>query len=585
MNNYNSGAEKIINRLFKILFTIFILATSCLAAHAQDTVVPLPEHYISDGQTSKYIEDAYGYLQRNPTSNMAPRVALDILMVAERFGNKELSDIMKVFLMFEHSQSLQSVHVLSTFKDVDEFRAFVMVHAQEQLAKNHLLFPLQFSRLVDSGMFHFKNDIMNDGEFLLIAYCLANAAGATKTDEVLLPALKEKAGEDANLAKLVDICLNNKITVSEKVIRLHKQEENIPLLNNYYLSTLTASEKKEPDISLIIIGNAVKSGNYETAMLQLQAMPESFLNDPRILFWKSWIQFALKNDEEALETLSGLIKKFPKSEWVETAKLYMQGISSFKTSKDDNAKALLACFDVLREGIGFFEAKINFITNPDKHTKESHLVYAGLIPDKNILELMLYKNNKMVIGYRTGSADSALYLDGNDKILSFNESAAIPVPTLSLDREKNGNFLFNAGLEFSSSIKDAGVKTSTLFNSKYLSTFEGINDLLEHIARRHGWVPVKPLTKKEITTYIWHIPSTDSPDLKQVEYRISQDNIITSFNYDSLYVDDLRYGKKASFKLNAPSWPGHPEQKNEKFDFSIWMKFMGAAMGLFQSDK
>ena len=263
----------------------------------------------------------------------------------------------------------------------------------------------------------------------------------------------------------------------------------------------------------------------------------------------------------------------------------MQGIRSFETCKEDNAKALLACFDVLREGIGIFEAKINFTTNPDKRTKAKHLIYAGLIPDKNFVELLLYKNEKMVLGYRTGSAESALYLAGSSRILSFNEPAAIPVPTLLLDREHDGGFIFNAGIEFSSSIKDAREKVSSLFSSKYLSTLEGIHDLFEHIARRHGWVPVKPVTEKGITTYIWHVPSIDSPDLKQVEYRVSSDNIITFVKYDDLYVDDLRYGKKASFKLNAPAWPRHPEQKKEKFDFSMWMEFIGAAMRLLTPEK
>ena len=576
--------KKMIRILY--IFFLFIIFPTIYFPHAQaeDTVIPIPEDYLSRGQVSEYIQDAQTYLTRYPSSNFAPRIALDILMVADRIGNKSLADNMKGFLLFEYSHSLQGIHILTTFKDANEFRDFILEHAKSQLAKNPLLFPHQFTQIIDAGLFYFKNKLLDDGNFLLISYCLANAAGENKTVEILLPALKKISQNDASLLALLDICLDKRTTASEKIIKLHEQDEDTTLLESFYLSTLSQSEKNQPAISRILISNAIKTRDYKNAQLQLDAMPENFRNDPQVLFWQGWIQYSLHKDRQAIDTLSSLTKKYPKSRWNNTSTIYMEGILDFDRYKEIIVHEIFSAFEALRSGIGILQAKVKFVTDPSGDREQEYLIYIGLLPKNNFLELLLYRNNEMVLGYRTSHIDSAIYLMGRKKILTFNEPAAIPVPSLSLQREDNDDFTFNAGFEFSSSIKDAGVKTSSLFDSPYLSTVEGINDLIEHIARRHGWVPINPVAKNGATAFRWRAPSIDSPELKHIEYNISENAIVTHFKYHNLSIDDLRYSKEPSFQLISPQWPLYPVEKIETFDFSVLMEFMGAMIQLLGSE-
>ena len=571
--------KKII-RIPYILFLFIIFQTIYFPhAQAENTVIPTPEDYLPRGQLSEYIQDAQAYLSRNPASNFAPRIALDILMVANRIGNKSLADSMKVFLLFEHSHSLQGIHILTTFKDATEFRDFILEHAESQLAKKPLLFPHQFTQIIDTGLFYYKNKLLDDGNFLLIAYCLANAAGENKTVEILLPALRKISQNDASLSALLDICLDKRTTASEKIIKLHEQEDST-LLESFYLSTLSQSEKKQPAISRILISNAIKAKDYKSAQLQLDAMPENFKNDPQILFWQGWIQYSLYKDRQALDTLSILNKTHPNSGYANTSRIYMEGIRNFERYREIIVHEIFSALEVLRSGIGILQANVKFVTNPSGDREQEYLIYIGLLPKNNFLELLLYRDNEMVLGYRTSYIDSAIYLLGHKKILTFNEPAAIPVPSLLLQREDNDNFTLNAGFEFSSSIKDAGVKTSSLFDSPYLSTIDGINDLIGHIARRHGWVPINPVTKNGATTFRWRAPSIDSPDLIDTEYNISENAIVKHFKYGNLRIDDLRYSKEPSFQLTPPPWPQYPVAKSDTFDFSILMQFMGAVMQL-----
>lgn len=575
------AVDKMIRIQYLFLMFVLFLAIFLTHAQAEDTAIPIPENYLPKGQVYEYIQDAQTYLTRYPSSNFSPRIALDVLMVADRIGNKSLADNMKVFLLFEHSHSLQGIHILSTFKNAGEFREFILEHAERQLPKNPVLFPYQFSQIIDSGLFYFKNKLLDDSRFLLISYCLVDAAGENKTAEILLSALRKISKNNASLLPLLDICLDKSLTPSEKIIRLHEQEEDTTFLESFYLSTLSQSDKNQPEISRILISNAIKARDYKKAQLQLDAMPENFRNDPQILFWQGWIHYSLHKDQQALDAFSILNKTHPNSRYTNTSRIYMEEIRNFEDYRKTISHEIFSAIEVLRSGIGILQANVKFTKNQSNDREQAYLIYIGLLPKKNFLELVLYRNSEMILGYRTSHIDSAIYLLGRKKILTFNESAVIPVPTLSLHREDNDSFTFNAGIDFSSSIEDAGVKTSSLFDSPYLSTIDGINDLIEHIARKHGWVLLNPMDRSGSTTFCWRAPSTDSPDMKHIEFNISEDAIITHFKYDNLIIDDLRYNKKPSFHLNQPPWPQYPIEKSDTFDFSVLMEFMGAVIQFF----
>jgi len=572
------------NRTWHAIFLlIFLSAVVTTPLRAEEPVVPMIETYLSQNQVSQYINDAYAYLNRYPSSDYAPRVALDLLMVAERTGYKKLADKMKWFLIYEHGQSLQGTHTLSTFKTASEFRDFLLEHTEDQLSDNPVSFADKYSGIIDSGLFYFKEELLDDDDFLLISSCLADAAGNRKTTEVLLPAAKSLFRDDTRLAEILEICLDNGASAAEKAVKLHGQDK-MRLLETYYLSTLSESEKKQPDISRILISNAIKAKNYKTAQLYMDAMPSNFQEDPQILFWKGWIQYARRDDRQALETLTALMEKFPQSRWTETSKVFSEGIRNADNYNQAIAGQIFSAMETLKDGIGILQAKIKLTVISEDGISQPYWVYLGLLPKKDFLELQMYRNKEMILAYRTRTSDSAICLAGSKKIISFNEPAVIPVPTISLQKQGNDEFELSAGLDFFSSIREAGIKTSSLFDSPYLSSIEGIYDLIDQSARRNGWVPADPVANGKTTSLNWHAASTDSPELRTMVCQLSGDSIITHFKYDNFSIEELRYSKGASFDLSLPPWPSYVIEKRESFDVQIFMELMGAAIHLLNDE-
>ena len=121
--------------------------------------------------------------------------------------------------------------------------------------------------------------------------------------------------------------------------------------------SISESEKKQPAIGRILISNAIEAKDHKTALLRIDAMPDSFLDDPQVLFRQGWVQYSLHKDMQALETFSNLNKKFPQNKWANTAIIFIEGIRNFERYNQSIARSLYAALDVLRGGISILQAK------------------------------------------------------------------------------------------------------------------------------------------------------------------------------------------------------------------------------------
>ena len=66
------------------LLIIFFVTLFSTQARAEDAAIPILENYLSKGRMVEYIQDAEAYLTRYPSSNFAPRIALDVSFHAGR---------------------------------------------------------------------------------------------------------------------------------------------------------------------------------------------------------------------------------------------------------------------------------------------------------------------------------------------------------------------------------------------------------------------------------------------------------------------------------------------------------------------
>ena len=566
----------------RVLCACAIVAWSAPAVAAELTC-PLPEDYLPSGRTADYLKEATTYLSRNASSKFAPRVALDLLMVAENAKSETVSNTMKALLLFEYGESLQGAYILTSFEDAGTFREFLLAQADRRLKSDPGQLPRHFTRAVANGLRHFEAKLLEGGPFLLKAYCLADAAGSEQVASVVLQALRREASDDDALAALMEVCIDTQTPTPEKVLRLHGLDGDAAFLKRFYLSTLSPTEGVQPGILRIRVENAINSRDYEEAKLLISSLPQEDREKPEVLFWKGWVLFALREEQHALDALDELVREHPTSEWAATAKTYGEGIRYMARGREENVKAILAISKALQEGVGILEAHGQYEHDPGKAEPQTYAIYVGIVPKENRLVVMLHRNGVLSLGYRSTDRRSAIYLKEGNTTLAFGSPGPIPAPSLSLTRGDDGAFSIQTGLAMESSIERAGAKASSLFDSPFLSTREGIQTLLEYTSRRYGWVPGKPVTVDGTSAFVWHVPSTTSSVMKKFEYRTSEDNRFSYMKYAGVCLESLKYGETSSFKLSPPPWPDSPVEESEKFDINAMMKLMGAAMELVQS--
>lgn len=558
---------------------ILVLAlVVCLPLRAEETPPPVADPYIRQDENQAYIREALTYLERHGDATPAPRIALDLLMLGERFDNAALATSMKAFILFRHSLSLQGFHLLGTFKDAAAFGDFVLEQAQKEMRRDPVAFPLRFTRLARSSLSRFGRALLDDSGFLLCAWHFAGAAGATDMRHALQSAIEQQLPADARLAAHYAILSDHNAAPIDRIIRLQAQENAVPLLIAYSLQTLPAPDRGHPAVRRILIQNAIKDREFEQALQALDALPETHRNTPQMLFWKARVLLALDQGNRAADILAELAARHPESPWTPVAGRYREGIEHMALLKKDNADAIRKAINRLKTDIDFFEAGAHFRTAADDGTPVRHWIYVGLLPAENFLEFSWHKNQAMVLGYRTAKSQSSLYFSGRRQIYAYDQPAVVPVPLVSLTKAEDGSFVFQAALEFSPSVQQAGSRIADLFNSPYLSTTDGIAALLAHTISRLGWVPAAPQTQNGATTYIWLAPDLDIPRLERITYTLSTDDRITSIAGENFRIAPLRYGSAASSGLTPPAWPDLPQQRSDRFDAAVWFEFMGAVM-------
>ena len=541
------------------------------------------EDYAPSGRLADFVNDAVTYLDRNRGARYAPRVALDVLLVAQKANDELLSNRMKAFLLFEHPGTLQGAHVLTTFEDAREFRQFLVQAAQARLKMDPSRLPNQFTQAVEVGLAHFKGKLLHGGQFLLSAYCLADAAGAGKVANVVLPALRQEASKDASLRALVDVCLDRQLDVAQKIMRLHGKEDDADFIEAFLLSRLSEADKQLPGIVSVRAENAIESRDYEKALTLLESMDEEARKEPRHIFWRAWALYALRRDRQALTALAEIVKRHGGSKWAETAKTYAEKIRHFAEYRQANVDRILAVSKTFRGGTRVLQMRITHEGETKTGSKRVLSAYVGIDMDENRLEFCVYKNGALALAYRTDANRSAVYMENVPHVLAFKKPGPAPASSLSIDREASGRFVLKGGFNLDRSMARAGTKSLAFFDSPYLSTPDGIEALLDYTARRTGSVPGQPVTKNGETTLAWHSPVSDSPGLSRLEYRVTANNMLSCIAVGGVTIGDLRYGPTGAFRLTPPSWPARPVEAKEEVDFDIIVKVMRTVIALLKA--
>jgi len=566
---------------------LLALAVSAAPLFAQETSFPRLEDYLEPRDLPGYVKRATDYLEQRPSSTFAPRVALDALMAASQSMLPDEAGAMKGCLLFEYPASVQTAFVASMFRDANEFRQFVVWFADRQLEKAPGALPGQFTQVLALGLRQYGDAVLNDPEFLVRAHCFAKAAGSDKAVEVTEAALKKQCLTNTNLAQMVRVHLDRGCDPVRKILMFHAEKKGYArFFERFYCSRLASFDEKRPEIVKIRVENAVESSGYEKALALIDSASGDVVNEPQMLFLKAWACVALERDELAAASLKTISEKHAGTELAAAADLYAEGLRSFASLQKANAEALLAVVNVLKGGVRGLEGTATYVTEPEgpNGRTNAYAAYVGAVVDEGRLDFGLYRGGELILGYRTAANSSAIFLQAEPKILTFEAPGPVPLPSLTLVR-KDDTFSFNAGFVMGSSMKDAGATSAALLESPYATTSEGVMSLLSYSTRRRGVVPRKISTAQGLTVYGWLIPSAEAPYLHTLEYRVSADHRVKAFKFRGFEVNRLEYGAKTAVQLTPPAWPDRPTVCSKAFDVAAAARLMGSLLQQFMQDK
>jgi tetratricopeptide (TPR) repeat protein len=172
--------------------------------------------------------------------------------------------------------------------------------------------PKQFVQVVAVGLQRFGKTLLDDDAFLVRVHCFATAAGAGDPADLSGPLLNERRKPCGDFDGLVGTHLERGADPVRIVVRFHKAEGDVAdFLERFYLSRLSLSEEKRPEIAKIMAENAVRERDYEKALELISLRWRDFKDDPQIHYWKAWALFALGKDAPAIKQLEMMISVCP----------------------------------------------------------------------------------------------------------------------------------------------------------------------------------------------------------------------------------------------------------------------------------
>ncbi len=557
------------------LFMIHAVALS-----AQETTPPDLQTYLQSESVTDFIKTAQAFLETHPTSDDAPRVALDLLMVAERLGDASLGEKSKARLLFSYPRSIQTHHVLMGFADEEAFRTFLTAQVKERVSEGSRTLPGEYAKILQMAVKRFPTKLFDDAAFLIMTYCLAEAAGDTQICQALLPTLVGKASKQPKIAPVVGICLDTQRPLVDRIHQLHNTQSRYSRFPvHFYLTRLSEVEQQNPRIRRIGMEIAIQSRNYPQALEHHHHLAAPIQAQPQVMFWHAWALAGTQDDPQAREVLTTLIADHGQSVWAKPARTYLDGLQEFDARLTSQVTQLLNVTQRLKEDLSLLQATILL----DRENGDGFAIHVASNAKGNLFEIAIEKNGTLAVAYRTTLQDAMFYLPARAEIVRWPKAGPIPMPNITLDRQEDGPFVMNAQLGFEANLKQVGAKGLQILESPYLSTRTGLKALLDHGVRRGGLIPAAPEESADgNTVYCWLRPQVDTPQLRPFTVTLTPDHRVAALATGSIRVTSLQYGAPGSFDLQPYTWPDLPQQDLEKADFTMILSMMGAVVDLFK---
>ncbi len=533
-----------------LVFALLLSALSPPARAAVKSPFPMMENYTGAGRLDAFANDAVAFVRKNPKSPHAPRVMFDTYLAATLGGKAELAKGCKIILLQHYGASPYGRHVLESFKDGLEYKNFADKSLFTGLAKvtderaRSLIAGLKFA-LERFGYKHIT------GRFALECILLARQAGADDLAGKIAAGIRnDKSGQSD---KFTDLCLREDIKPLDRILKLNEMiaHRGAPEVIGYFVRCLPQAQRSDPRIVRIGIQVDVCTKRFAEALKTIDTLSGKEL-DSQILYWRGRCLLAAGNRPGALKALKLAHEIDPKSPWRETSARLAACIEGYGKNMLAGADMLLACSKKFRAEAEVIEVELVIEAG---ESKTRYRVYFSVIIADETVEIVLFRNDKVFVAYKSAPDGMRLYSSGSNEIVRFPKVQLVPMFAASVTREPTGGFNTFVGFNMGKSLQQSIKANQQAWNSPYLTTRAGLLDYRCSEAVRAGQMPASITRKGRTTVLKWTLFGTNEPETSDFELHVNDANELTAIRSDLFQTRKIRYGRKSEMKLSSPKWP------------------------------
>ena len=427
------------------------------------------------------------------------------------------------------------------------------------------------------GFQKFKGEIMGDTiEFPILMF---SHASLVKDEELsafcerLINNYVEK--ENSNL--VVSKILFSEKSPYEKYSSFNKLGTDLgDYAANIYFDYLTEAEQYQPEIIISRLGEHYKSKNFQRILRDIEELPKEDQGISNIITLKALAFFGLKQDANAIETLKKAMDLAVSKEQEIFIKDCIFHINYFTENKKNLGELLPKFSNNFLSGELVLEADISLL-DPNIQSKTN--MYIAINLTENYVELHMIENQELIIAFQVKDDNTMIYINSENSIWAYNGTAVYPVPSINLDRTRDGGFNFLMGFQLSTNISSLSSSSFKLFGSPYLSTVHGVHEIYDYTARSTSFQITPSVIDEEnikikFSDFDWENMNIKSMDLildkNHAIKRIDNLNDANNLKFNRFF---LSSNKKHIF--SPPSWPDMSVVQKGDFDAKQFMILFG----------
>lgn len=525
-----------------------------------------------------FIAEAQRFFAENPDTPDGPRLAMDLLMAGTVVNNADAVKQAQTRLCLDYSGSTQASYAMSTMQSQAQpkgYAKFLSTVFDENVDRLDDYLTKRFTKAVELGIQRIGNQLFSHSPLALRCALVARETGDYRLEAVALSALPKNHDQ---IGPVVEILTIRGTEAVDRIRALHVLRENAEaqVAERFLISRLPETQRQQPDVQALVAMIHLRRAKLADALRVLDGLSAD-VTTAQLLYCRGWCHASTGDNLAAVAAWDELRESFPDSPWcapTEELSGYARGLHS---NLRRYARSLLSTVTSIKHlGSGAMEA--TFTIRPPGERPPLTL-YFGAVPAHNRLEILLRDDFHVVAAYRSHREGCSFYFVGEPLIYQV-AAPLVLAPTVEFRANGDGSFSWRASVGIQNTLADIPKANQALLESKYLTTLDGVLELL--MAKvRSGWIPVPPKGIGGDTVCQWVRAQPDTPQLERFEWRTSADGRVLSILSTLVESKSLRYGRADDIKLAPPGWPELPVATRQQIDPALLLRAAGALLQAF----